>query len=161
VLRDALKERPDQPALLYDAALAAEKVDRLDDAESRLRKLIELEPDSAQAYNALGYTLADRTDRFDEARRYIVKALALAPNDPFILDSMGWVEYRMGNLDEALGYLRRAYDMQPDPEIAAHLGEVLWVNGARQDAQRIWSDSAHQYPDNETLQQAMRKFLGT
>jgi tetratricopeptide (TPR) repeat protein len=161
VLRDALKERPDQPALLYDAALAAEKVDRLDDAESRLRKLIELEPDSAQAYNALGYTLADRTDRFDEARRYIVKALALAPNDPFILDSMGWVEYRMGNLDEALRYLRRAYDMQPDPEIAAHLGEVLWVNGARQDAQRIWSDSAHQYPDNETLQQAMRKFLGT
>lgn len=161
VLRDALKERPDQPALLYDAALAAEKVDRLDDAESQLRKLIKLEPDSAQAYNALGYTLADRTDRYDEARRYIAKALALAPNDPFILDSMGWVEYRLGNLDEALGYLRRAYDMQSDPEIAAHLGEVLWVSGARQEAQRIWTNSADKYPDNETLQQAMRKYLGT
>ena len=161
VLRDALKDRPDQPALLYDAALAAEKVDRLDDAEAGLRKLIKLEPDSAQAYNALGYTLADRTDRYEEARRYIVKALALAPNDPFILDSMGWVEYRLGNLDEALGYLRRAYDMQPDPEIAAHLGEVLWINGAKQEAQRIWTDSANKYPDNETLQQAMRKYLGT
>lgn len=161
VLRDALQERPDQPALLYDAALAAEKIDRLDDAEAQLRKLIELEPDSAQAYNALGYTLADRTDRYEEARRYIVKALALAPNDPFILDSMGWVEYRLGNLDEALGYLRRAYDMQPDPEIAAHLGEVLWVSGAKQEAQRIWTDSADKYPDNETLQHAMRKYLGT
>ena len=161
VLRDALKERPDQPALLYDTALAAEKVDRIEDAEAQLRKLIELEPDSAQAYNALGYTLADRTNRYEEARQYIVKALALAPNDPFILDSMGWVEYRLGNLGEAIGYLRRAYDMQPDPEIAAHLGEVLWVNGARQEAQRVWTDSANKYPDNETLQQAMRKYLGT
>jgi len=161
VLRDALQERPDHPALLYDTALAAERVDRLDDAEIQLRKLIELEPDSAQAYNALGYTLADRTERYVEAREYIVKALALAPDDPFILDSMGWVEYRLGNIDEALGYLRRAYDMQPDPEIAAHLGEVLWVKGAKAEAQRVWTDSADKHPDNETLQQAMRRFLGT
>lgn len=161
VLRSALQERPDHPALLYDTALAAEKVDRLDDAEIQLRKLIELEPDSAQAYNALGYTLADRTERYGEAREYIVKALALAPDDPFILDSMGWVEYRLGKFDEALRYLRRAYELQPDPEIAAHLGEVLWVKGARQEAQQVWTDSAGKHPDNETLQQAMRKYLGT
>jgi tetratricopeptide (TPR) repeat protein len=161
VLRSALDERPDDTVLLYDTALAAEKIDRLDDAETLLRKMIELQPDSAQAYNALGYTLADRTDRYDEAREYIVKALALAPDDPFILDSMGWVEYRLGNVDEALRYLRRAYDKQPDPEIAAHLGEVLWVKGERDEAQRVWAESANRYPGNETLEQAMRKFLGT
>ena len=160
VLLGALDERPDHPALLYDVALAAEKTDRLDIAENRLLKLIELRPESAQAYNALGYTLADRTERYGEARKYIVKALALEPNDPFILDSMGWVEYRLGNLEEAIRYLRRAYELQPDPEIASHLGEVLWVKGVRDEARRIWTDTAEKHPDNETLQQAMRKFLG-
>lgn len=160
VLQDALDERPDHPALMYDVALAAEKIDRLDIAENHLLKLIELKPDSAQAYNALGYTLADRTERFDEAREYIVKALSLAPDDPFILDSMGWVEYRRGNFEEGVRYLRRAYEMQPDPEIAAHLGEVLWITGDRDEARRIWTDTAEKHPDNETLQQAMRKFLG-
>ncbi len=160
VLRTALDERPDHPALLYDVALAAEKTDRLDIAERRLLKLIELRPESAQAYNALGYTLADRTERFDEAREYIVRALALAPDDPFILDSMGWVEYRLGNLEEGIRYLRRAYQMQPDPEIAAHLGEVLWVKGGEDEARQIWTDTAENHPDNETLQQVMRKFLG-
>ncbi len=159
VLSSALVERPDHPALLYDVALAAEKVDRLDVAESRLLKLIELKPDSAQAYNALGYTLADRTERYDEAREYIVKALALEPDDPFILDSMGWVEYRLGNLEEGIRYLRRAYELQPDPEIAAHLGEVLWIKGVKDEARRIWIDTAEKHPDNETLQQAMRKYL--
>ncbi len=159
VLSSALVERPDHPALLYDVALAAEKVDRLDVAESRLLKLIELKPDSAQAYNALGYTLADRTERYDEAREYIVKALALEPDDPFILDSMGWVEYRLGNLEQGIRYLRRAYELQPDPEIAAHLGEVLWIKGVKDEARRIWIDTAEKHPDNETLQQAMRKYL--
>lgn len=159
VLQSALDERPDHPALLYDVALAAEKTDRLDIAESRLLQLIELRPESAQAYNALGYTLADRTERYDEAREYIVKALALEPDDPFILDSMGWVEYRLGNIEEGIRYLRRAYELQPDPEIAAHLGEVLWVTGEKDEAQRIWRDIAEKHPDNETLKQAMRKYL--
>ena len=160
VLEQALVERPDNRALLYDVALAAEKIDRLDIAEEQLRKLIALEPDSAQAYNALGYTLADRTDRFDEAREYIARALTLAPDDPFILDSMGWVEYRLGNVEESMQFLRRAYSIQADPEIAAHLGEVLWVSGVEHEAKKIWDESAKQHPDNETLQRVMRKFLG-
>ena len=160
VLQNALDERPDNPALLYDVALAAEKIDRLDVVESQLLRLIELQPDSAQAYNALGYTLADRTERYKEARDYIVKALALAPDDPFILDSMGWVEYRLGNFDEGVRYLRRAYEMQPDPEIAAHLGEVLWIQGAQDEARNIWIETADKYPDNETLQRVMREHLG-
>jgi len=160
VLQNALDERPDNPALLYDVALAAEKIDRLDVAESQLLRLIELRPDSAQAYNALGYTLADRTERYKEAREYIVKALALSPDDPFILDSMGWVEYRLGNHDEGVRYLRRAYEMQPDPEIASHLGEVLWIQGAQDEARRVWIDTADKYPDNETLQRVMREHLG-
>jgi len=160
VLQQALVERPENRALLYDVALAAEKIDRLDITEEQLLKLIALEPDSAQAYNALGYTLADRTERFDEARDYIAKALALAPDDPFILDSMGWVEYRLGNVEESMQFLRRAYELQADPEIAAHLGEVLWVSGVEDEARQIWDESASQHPDNETLQRVMRKFLG-
>lgn len=161
VLNDALESHPDNPSLLYDVALAAEKIDRIDIVESRLLRLIELEPDSAQAYNALGYTLADRTDRYADAREFISEALALAPEDPYILDSMGWVEYRLGNIDEAVRFLRRAYDISQDPEIAAHLGEVLWVMGTRQEARRIWDDSAGSYPDNELLHKVMRRFLGS
>ena len=160
VLNEALESHPDNPSLLYDVALAAEKIDRIDIVESRLLRLIELEPDSAQAYNALGYTLADRTDRYADAREFIAEALALAPEDPYILDSMGWVEYRLGNFDEAVQYLRRAYNFSQDPEIAAHLGEVLWVMGTRQEARRIWDDSAGSYPDNEALRKVMRRFLG-
>ncbi len=160
VLDQALVERPDNRALLYDVALAAERIDRLEVTEAQLLRLIALEPDSAQAYNALGYTLADRTERFDEAREYIAQALALAPDDPFILDSMGWVEYRLGNVDQSMQFLRRAYEMQADPEIAAHLGEVLWVSGVEDEAKQIWNESARQHPDNETLQRVMRKFLG-
>ena len=160
VLNDALEARPDNTVLLYDIALAAEKIDRIDIVESSLLRLIEIEPNSAQAYNALGYTLADRTDRFADARKYIAKALAFAPDDPFILDSMGWVEYRLGNYDEAIRYLRRAYDIREDPEIAAHLGEVLWVKGVKQEARRIWDDSAGSYPENDVLRKVMRRFLG-
>ena len=129
ILRKALDAQPDQPELLYDTALAAEKINRIDIAETNLRRLIVLKPDHAQAYNALGYTLADRTDRLTEAREYIEKALKLAPEDPFILDSMGWVEYRLGRVAQGLQYLERAFQQRPDPEIAAHLGEVLWVKG--------------------------------
>jgi tetratricopeptide (TPR) repeat protein len=159
VLARALERQPDSADLLYDAALAAEKLDRLDVVETNLRKLIKLKPDHAQAYNALGYTLADRTDRLTEAKEYIERALKLAPDDPFILDSMGWLHYRLGNHKEGLDYLQRAYKQRPDPEIAAHLGEVLWVKGQQSDAEKVWRDSAGQHPENELLQATMKRFL--
>jgi tetratricopeptide (TPR) repeat protein len=159
VLARALDRQPENADLLYDSALAAEKLDRLDVTETNLRKLIKLKPDHAQAYNALGYTLADRTDRLKEAKDYIERALKLAPEDPFILDSMGWVYYRLGNHQEGLTYLQRAYDQRPDPEIAAHLGEVLWVKGRQADAEKLWRDSVQEHPDNELLQETMKRFL--
>ncbi len=159
VLARALQVQPDNVDLLYDTALAAEKLDKLDVAEANLRKLIKLKPDHAQAYNALGYTLADRTDRLKEAKEYIEKALKLSPDDPFILDSMGWVQFRMGNHKDGLDYLQRAYTQRPDPEIAAHLGEVLWVKGRPADAEKVWRDSAQEHPENELLQGTMKRFL--
>jgi tetratricopeptide (TPR) repeat protein len=159
VLSKALQAHPDQPDLLYDSAMAAEKLDRLDVVETNLRKLITLKPDHAQAYNALGYTLADRTDRYKEAKQYIEKALTLSPDDPFILDSMGWVMYRMGNAKEGLEFLQRAFAKRPDPEIAAHIGEVLWARGQRQDAEKVWRDASKGNPDNELLQATMKRFL--
>jgi len=159
VLNKALQAHPDQPDLLYDSAMAAEKLDRIDLVESNLRKLIALKPDYAQAYNALGYTLADRTDRFKEAKQYIEKALALSPDDPFILDSMGWVLYRMGNAKEGLDFLQRAFEKRPDPEIAAHIGEVLWARGQKQDAEKIWRDASKGSPENELLQSTMKRFM--
>src|SRR5262249_45289655 len=121
----ALDRLPDDPDLLYDYATPAEKIDRVDLLESSLPKLIELRPEHAHAYNALGYSLADRNERLPEARELIEKALKLAPDDAFIIDSMGWVLYRQGDLKDSLGYLRKAFSGRPDPEIAAHLGEVL------------------------------------
>jgi tetratricopeptide (TPR) repeat protein len=159
VLNKALAAHPDQPDLLYDSAMAAEKVDRIDVVETNLRKLITLKPDHAQAYNALGYTLADRTDRFKEAKQFIEKALTLSPDDPFILDSMGWVLYRMGNAKEGLEFLQKAFTKRPDPEIAAHIGEVLWARGQRQDAEKVWRDASKGNPDNELLQATMKRFL--
>ncbi len=159
VLKSALDSEPDHPELLYDVALAAEKLDRIDVAETSLRRLITLKPDNAQAYNALGYTLADRTDRLAEARDYIEKALKLSPEDPFILDSMGWVEYRLGNHVQGLEFLQRAYQQRPDPEIAAHLGEVLWVKGAKSEAEKIWRDSLRDNPGSEELQKVLKKFM--
>lgn len=159
ILQTALDKEPDHPELLYDVALAAEKANRLEVVETSLKRLIAIRPDHAQAYNALGYTLADRTERFAEAREYIVKALQLAPDDPFILDSMGWVEYRMGRLAAGLDFLQRAFRQRQDPEIAAHLGEVLWAKGQKQEAERVWRDSLRDNPENEELQKTIRKFL--
>ena len=159
VLNKALEKQPNQPDLLYDSAMAAEKLDRLDVVEANLRKLITLKPDHAQAYNALGYTLADKTSRYPEAKQFIEKALTLSPDDPFILDSMGWVLYRMGNVKESLDYLNKAYTKRPDPEIAAHIGEVLWAQGHKQDAEKIWRDASKDSPENELLQTTMKKFL--
>lgn len=159
LLAGALERQPENPDLLYDSALAAEKLDKLEVVEANLRKLIKLKPDHAQAYNALGYTLADRTDRYAEAKQYIEKALALSPEDPFILDSMGWVSYRMGSTAEGLGYLERAYTARPDPEIAAHLGEVLWMKGRKADAEKLWRASQKEHPENELLQETIKRYL--
>lgn len=159
VLSRGLEALPETPELLYDRAMAAEKLDRLDLLEQDLRLLIRLKPDYAHAYNALGYTLADRTDRIAEAIELLGQALKLAPDDPFILDSMGWALFKAGRVDAAVDYLKRAYAMQPDPEIAAHLGEALWVRGERDEARRIWQGSMREHPDNESLRETLGRLL--
>ena len=158
LLDQALASQPDQPDLLYESALLAERLGRMEILESRLRRLIELRPDSAQAYNALGYSYADRNLRLAEARELIEKALKLAPDDTFIIDSLGWVLYRQGDLAGALSALERAYAQRDDPEIAAHLGEVLSVLGRGDEARRILSEAHKKYPDNDTLTAAVKKF---
>jgi tetratricopeptide (TPR) repeat protein len=158
VLQEALRKMPDSPDLLYDTAMAAEKLDRVDVLETNLRKLIQLRPDHAHAYNALGYTLADRGERLTEARQLIEKALSLAPDDAFIMDSMGWVLYKLGQQKEALEQLQRAYALRPDAEIAAHFGEVLWNSGDQDRARRIWSEALKQHDDNEALQSTIKRF---
>ena len=160
LLGRTLEKNPNYPDLLYDYAMAAEKLNRFDVLEDNLRKLIKLKPDYAHAYNALGYTLADRNERLSEAVEFIRQALQLSPEDPFIMDSMGWVQYRLGNFKEGTDYLRRAFANRPDPEIAAHLGEVLWAQGRREEAQQIWRTSLKDNPGNETLQNVMKKFAG-
>ncbi len=158
LLDDALKQRPDHVDLLYDRAMAAEKINKLDVAEADLRKVIKLKPDYAHAYNALGYTLVEKTDRINEAAELLEKALSLAPDDAFILDSVGWLHYRKGNLDKAREYLERAWKLRQDPEIAAHLGEVLWMKGSRDEASRLWDTSLQSYPNNEALLETLKKF---
>ena len=158
VLSRAVEKNPNSPELLYDQAMAAEKVDRIDVFESNLRKVIQITPENAHAYNALGYTLADRNTRLQEAYTLIEQALKLAPNDPFIMDSMGWVLYRMGQNDTAVTFLKRAFELRPDAEIAAHLGEVLWAAGQRDDARKIWSGALKDNPANEVLLATVKKF---
>ena len=158
VLGKALEGQPDQPELLYDHALTAEKLENFAVLEANLRKLIQARPDHAHAYNALGYSYADRNIQLPEARKLIERALELAPDDFYIVDSMGWVLYRMGDIKGALEQLRRAYDGRPDGEIGAHLGEVLWVSGARDEAERIWKEALEAHPGNETLQKTIKRF---
>ena len=158
LLDRALSEQAEQPDLLYEAALLAERLGRMETLESYLRKLIALKPDSAQAHNALGYSLADRNQRLPEARELIEKALKLSPDDPFILDSMGWVLYRQGDFPGALAQLQRAYAQRPDPEIAAHLGEVLWMLDRKDDARRTWREAQRKHPANEELADVVKKF---
>ena len=157
VLEKALGEHPDDPDLLYDIAMVAEKIDRLDITESRLKQLIALKPDNAQALNALGYTLVDRTNRASEGLELIEKAHKLQPADPFILDSMGWANYRLGRLDDAERYLRQALDERPDAEIAAHLGEVLWKKGDTVRAREVWQSQLKSTPDSAVLRETMRR----
>jgi Flp pilus assembly protein TadD len=149
---------PNQPDLLYDQALTAEKLDRYDMLESSLKQLIELKPDHAHAYNALGYSFAERNIRLTEAKQLIEKALSLSPDDYFIVDSMGWVLYRMGDLKGAAAQLRRAWNGRADGEIGAHFGEVLWMMGEKDEARRIWRDAQQASPENETLQKTLKRF---
>lgn len=159
ILGSGLEKFPDSPELLYDHALSAEKVGKTDMMERDLRKLIQLKPDHAHAYNALGYGLAEHTNRLSEALELIEKAIHLSPNDPYILDSLGWVHYRLGNLNQGTSFLRQAYGMNPDPEIAAHLGEVLWVQGSKDEAKEIWQSTLKNNPGNEALLHTMKKFM--
>ncbi|CAA9439748.1 MAG: FIG140336: TPR domain protein [uncultured Ramlibacter sp.] len=143
--------------LLYDQAMLAEKLNNLPEMERLLRQVIATKPDYHHAYNALGYSLADRGQRLQEARQLIQKALEFAPGDPFISDSLGWVEFRMGNKAEALRILEAAYKIRPDAEIAAHLGEVLWSAGQRDRAQAIWKEGLLLNAENETLQETLKR----
>jgi Flp pilus assembly protein TadD len=160
VLQETLLTNPGDADLQYDLAMAAEKLDKIAEMEKLLRQVIADKPDYHQAYNALGYSLADRKIRLTEARELVQKALEFAPNDPFIQDSLGWVEFRSGNLDKAQQILQAAYQSRPDPEIAAHLGEVLWTMGQQAQARTVWKQGVAQNPDNETLRETMQR-LGT
>ena len=158
-LNKSLAEQPSQPDLLYETGLAADRLQKFDAAEQHWQKLIKIKPDHAHAYNALGYSMADRGVRLDEAQQLIDKALALMPDDPFILDSKGWVLFRKGDMQGALAALQKAFSRRQDPEIAAHLGEVLWAMGRQSDARKVWGDAARANPDNEALAATIKKFL--
>jgi tetratricopeptide (TPR) repeat protein len=157
VLGAANQRFADDSDLLYEQAMMAEKLNRLDDMERLLRRVIALKPESAHAHNALGYSLADRSQRLPEARALIQRALELSPGDPFITDSLGWAEFRLGNADEALRLLRKAYAARPDPEIAAHLGEVLWTTGKRDEARRVWREAKSRDAANDVLRETLTR----
>ncbi len=156
-LEQALMEYPDSTEIRYDLALLYERQNRIAELEYQLRQIIEVDPEAAHAYNALGYTLADRSIRLDEARQLIEQALALQPQDPAILDSMGWVMYRQGDLAGALLYLEQAWERLPDAEIGTHLGEVLWVNGQADRALAIWAEVAASSPENPLLAETLHR----
>ncbi len=147
----------DNTDLIYEQAMLAEKLNQLDEMEKLLRKVIAQNPSYYNAYNALGFSLADRNIRLQEAKQLILKALTFAPDDPFITDSLGWVEFRMGNLGAALTYLERAYKDRADAEIAAHLGEVLWKLKRQDEALKVWREGLNTAPNNETLQETLQR----
>ncbi len=160
-MQAAVKRFPNNTDLLYDFALMAEKIGQTDEMEKALRAVIAQAPDNQQAYNALGYSFAERNVRLQEAYQLVDKALQIAPGDPFIMDSMGWVQYRLGNLKEAEAQLRKAYAMRSDPEIAVHLGEVLWQQGRKDDAQKLWREARAKDPQNDALKQTLQRLKVT
>lgn len=157
LLTQALVKNPDNPALLYDTAMSAEKTNRVTEMEKHLRRLIELKPDNAHAYNALGYTFADRNTRLPEALQLIEKAHSLTPDDPYILDSLGWVHYRLGDLKRAREYLERAYQAKPEPEVTIHLAEVLWAAGDQAGARKLLREVRTAEPGNELLKSTIAR----
>ncbi len=158
LLAEQLAKTPDDTDLLYEQSMLAEKLNLLDEMERLLRRVIQLKPDFQHAYNALGYSLADRNIRLPEARAMILKAIEFAPADPFIKDSLGWVEFRLGNKLEALRIFEAAYKARPDAEIAAHFGEVLWSLDQRDRAEAIWKEGQLINPENETLLETLKRF---
>ena len=159
VYNTALGIIPGNNDLLYVRALTAERIDRLDILEADIQAILKTEPDNAHALNALGFTLADRTTRFKEALDYIQRAIQIMPDDPAIMDSLGWVYYRLGRIDESIEMLRKAYSQLDDAEIAAHLGEVLWVDGSQQAAQEIWQEALKKSPEDPKLLEVMDRFI--
>jgi tetratricopeptide (TPR) repeat protein len=157
VLGAANERFPNDADLLYEQSMVAEKLDRMDDMERQLRRVMELQPNHHHAYNALGYSLAERNLRLEEARALIRKALELRPGEPFITDSLGWVEYRLGNREEAARLLRQAYQSRPDVEIATHLGEVLWVSGQRDEARRVLREARNRDATNDVLVETLAR----
>ena len=156
-IQQAETRAPQDVDLIYERAMLAEKLNRFDEMETLLKRVAELKPDYYNAYNALGYSMADRNVRLPEARELINKALALAPKQPALIDSLGWVEFRAGNLPEAAKLLRQAYAAFPDPEVAAHLGEVLWAQGQQDEALRVLREGQQRDPANEALQQTLAR----
>ncbi|TWC16880.1 tetratricopeptide repeat protein [Pseudomonas sp. SJZ101] len=161
VLQQALKQYPDDLNLLYTRAMLAEKRNDLGQMEKDLRLIIQRDPDNAMALNALGYTLSDRTTRYAEAKVLIEQAHQLNPEDPAVLDSLGWVNFRLGNLDEAERLLRQALERFPDQEVAAHLGEVLWAAGKQREARQIWSKFLKEQPDSPILRGTIKRLTGS
>lgn len=157
LLGKSLEDAPNSVDLLYDQAMIAEKLDRVDVLERNLRKVIEIQPDHAHAYNALGYTFADRNMRLPEARKLIEKAIELSPQDGYIIDSLGWVLFRMGRVREAIVQLRRAFELRPEGEVGAHLGEALWADGQRDEAAKVWSQVLKETPISDTLSSTLKR----
>jgi tetratricopeptide (TPR) repeat protein len=158
LLGEALDEMPGQIELLYSRALVAEQLGRIDVLESDLRAVLDKNPNDPNALNALGFTLADRTGRLEEAKQYLDKAIALKPDDPAIMDRYGWLQYRLGNREQALEYLQKAYDLVRDPEIGAHYGEVLWESGRRPEAKRIWREVLRKDPDQDDMRRIRNQY---
>ncbi|AYC31721.1 hypothetical protein D3880_04680 [Pseudomonas cavernae] len=161
VIQQALEQFPDDLNLLYTRSMLAEKRDDLGQLEEDLRFILDREPDNAMALNALGYTLVDRTTRYAEGKALIEQAYRLSPDDPAILDSLGWANYRQGNLGEAERLLRQAVERFPDPEVAAHLGEVLWANGKQREARKVWATALQEQPDNSILRNTLLRLTGS
>ena len=157
MVADALELNKNNIDLLYEHAMLAERAKQFDLMERELRKLIKVAPDNQHAYNALGYSFADRNLRLQEAFDLISKANQIAPNDPYILDSLGWVEFRLGRLEQALKTLQRAYEIKADAEIAAHLGEVMWKMGRQDEAKKLWRTANDKDPKNETLRATLQR----
>lgn len=157
ILTDALKNYPDEIDFLYARSLITDKLGKIAESEQDLRAILNLDSNHIDALNALGYILADKTNRFDEAQELISKAMAISPNNPSVMDSMGWLQFRMKKYDEAVKWLKQALELNPDPEIAAHLGEALWFARKKDQAQVIWDQAIQAYPNHETILSTMKR----
>ena len=159
LLTDGIEQYDEDPALLYSRALVAERLNQQELFETDLKKVIEVQPDNSHALNALGYFLVDRNLRLSEAEVYLEKAHELSPDDAAITDSLGWLYYRQGRYVDSLKLLRKAYAAFPDAEIAAHLGEVLWVSGDQVEATKVWEEALQDAPDDDLLNSVMKKYI--